>query len=254
MKLVVNEEMKMENLTKHKRIAIVYHLPPIELKQYKKFTFLNFGNSFMMLAMLNPIRETARVEIPRQISLTEGTAPHQFKDELVGVKRRVPILRWIVITWTKFTRWIQRTPWLKGVRDFVSKVWNWVNENILSVFEDDEVKKNLLIKQLDDFNRLIKIEATDTPSGRAKVKSKYVELPKELQELLKEQILIVLKNDRSDLSSAQINERVEQVFENPLIAFDLDRPSTSKDLMKDHQKIPLMRAIWAAYRKMDQKE
>jgi hypothetical protein len=204
--------------------------------------------------MLEPIGKNTRVEYLSQIHSANGVAPPHFNDQIVSSRRPSPVLKWFANLFSKIWIWLQRARILSGVRNLAYRISNWLRVNVFAFFEDEHAKRKLFELKIDKFRRVYyEMLGSKTAAGRKKVKNKFQKLPAELQEIFKEQILCILKNDRPDLSEEQLKMRLGQVLENPFLVFDTDRPSTKKH-MENHHTEPMARASYATVDKLQKEE
>lgn len=202
--------------------------------------------------MLTPVRETTRTESPK-IDFAKGSIPHVFNDQLVSAKKTSKVYKWFETKLSKIWIWLKTAPALKGVRAIVTKVYNWLNYYLFSVFNDEREASNRLIKKLGKFRSVFyELEAAGTDAGRTSVKNKFRGLGSELQKLIKEEIFTVLKKDRPDKTDAELNQRVQEVLDNPFIDFAADHPVANENVnpMANHTIAPMGRAIYGAMQKL----
>lgn len=207
-----------------------------------------------MLTMLEPIGKNTRVEILNQIHSANGHVPPRFNDEIVSSRKPSPVLKWFANLFSKIWIWIQRARILSGVRNLAYRISNWLRVNVFVFFEDEQAKRKLFELKIDKYRRVYyEMLGAKTDAARKKVKNKFQKLPAELQELFKEQLLSILKNDRPDLSEEQVKTRLEHVLEDPFLVFDTDRPSMKKH-MANHHTEPMARASYATVNKIQKEE
>ena len=94
------------------------------------------------------------------------------------------------------------------------------------------------IKELDTYQDLFFSLATaETEAGRNTLRNAFKKLDSDVQKLVREAILDVLRSDAPQLTEKQLQEQFKQVLADPFIKFDHDKP-------EDQQHIaPFGRAI-----------
>lgn len=177
--------------------------------------------------MFNPVGRPDRAA-PVQSESTGGASAVKksnapaSKDCLSSLAKKVPFIRWAV--------------------DLFSRLIHWVKYHVLFlIFDETEEALNKSIKQIDKYHDLFYSLATaETEAGRNTLKTAFKKLSSDVQKLLKETLLDVLRADSPALSEEQLQAQFKQVLIDPFIKFDHDLP-------EEEQKIaPFGRAIGQA--------
>ncbi|MBS0629020.1 MAG: hypothetical protein JSS30_02205 [Verrucomicrobia bacterium] len=202
--------------------------------------------------MICPVERTPPTASIPQVDFPHGSRGVRFPDKLLSAQRQSPILKALETALGKIWSWLQKTPALRGVRTFLARVYDWLLRNVFFLFYDEEEETNnrYLIK-LDKFYDLYLVLApAATQAGREKVRDKFGSLDRGLRDMLRKQLANVLSADRKDLTPEQIEERVEQVIEDPFLIFDAEHGEEEVNPLEDHHVPPFARAICAVRDKL----
>lgn len=204
--------------------------------------------------MITPIDQTSRVEWQPQMDFVQRTMPVTFADRLVTAKAQSPILKWIETSATKLWSWIQKTPALRGIREFLVKVFRFIKYDVLFLFNDEEEE---LIKEYQSeigefYNLYNDMLGPNTDAGRRTIKKNFYDLSRGLQKLIKDELYRILQGDRRDLSSEEISKRVSEVLSDPFKIYDeeINKAKMEGNVEKDARIQPLSRAIMSTISKL----